>query len=169
MHDLWDEVPAGWPPALLQASLPSNGMAATASNTAATGPCSRFRDTTRSTNARRATTATLVNNTVPIATLLPSGRRGWTLPSVRRTGGHHRSASWRSPSCLTLRRKGASPLPPKPPNPRCLRHPELATKGGDHRITNWMTWAALLAATGHITWPSAGAFQDRHWAGLDDR
>ena len=160
MRHLRNQIPAGWPPALLQASLPSNGMATSASNAATTDPNSHSA-------IQHGLPMPLLRQPLPrrsvlcrVPSLLPSGRRRWTLPSVRRTGGHRRSATRWSSSCLTPSEPLSSARTRRLP-PDCLRYPtakEVTTRQHTH------AWAALLTATGHITWPSAGAFHGRHWA-----
>lgn len=112
-------------------------------------------DTTPSTNARPATTATSVTNTAPIVDASAGG-------SVRVDCVQPATSRWPSPicylqepSCLTPTGKGAKPLSPDP-YPRCLRHPEISKKevntGQEHEIF------------GQLCWPPLGRSHDRQRA-----
>jgi len=69
---------------------------------------------------------------------------------------------------LTSRGKGAEPLVPRTPYPSAYGARNYQ-KEVINRNKKWTLWAALLAATGQLSWPSAGAFHGRHWARLTDR
>jgi hypothetical protein len=68
---------------------------------------------------------------------------------------------------MTPQGTGAEPLSPAPPIP-APPAPEIINKRRWITRTRSDLWAVLLAATGQISWPSAGRFHGRHWANPND-
>jgi hypothetical protein len=166
---VWHHVPAGWAPALLHASSPSGGLAASTSDSASNRTSAHTATDDRVSVPR-------VREPVPrrsvlqrLRAVLPAHRRGRPLPSLRRAGGHQRSATrlCRIPTTTGDRgQAGQAPFQHSPLNPEPSA-PDFHAREVMHSVIHPMIDGDPLGNFLGRRWgPSAGNFPDRNWGDL---